>query len=75
MTRPSASPRGWLQGEPEIEEMLHDPIVQLVMQRDGLTPQQLRRALRAGGERLMAAPTTVGCGDGEVRLPDGGGRF
>jgi len=56
MTRRSRPARHWLQGEPDVEEMLQDPVVQLVMRRDGLTPQMLRRVLRTGGERLLAAP-------------------
>jgi hypothetical protein len=56
MTRRNRPARHWLQGEPDVEEMLQDPVVQLVMRRDGLTPQMLRRVLRAGGERLLSAP-------------------
>lgn len=60
----SGTSRAWLQGEPEIEEMLRDPVVHLVMARDGLTPQMLRRALRAGGERLLSAAGADPAGPG-----------
>lgn len=66
---PSESPRGWLQGEPEIEEMLRDPIVHLVMARDGLTPQGLRRILRASGARLMAAPGRAAAAEPRAPAP------
>ena len=53
----------WLKGEPSLENLLSDPIVQLVMRRDGLTAKDIwavtyraRSALRthaeASGDRL-----------------------
>jgi len=72
MTRPSEEARAWLQGEPELEEMLGDPIVLLVMQRDGLTPQSVRRILRASGDRLLATPAFEGVAvrSGPVPMPE-----
>ena len=53
----------WLKGEPSLENLISDPIVQLVMRRDGLTAKDIwavtyraRNALRthaeASGDRL-----------------------
>jgi hypothetical protein len=38
--------------EPSIEEMLADPIVGLIMRRDGLVAGDVRAALAAAAERL-----------------------
>ena len=39
----------WTLDEPTIEEILSDPIVQLLMRRDGVDRQDLRARLRAIG--------------------------
>jgi hypothetical protein len=51
----------WLCGEPAIDDMLDDPIVRLVMRRDGITERDVRAAiapmiavLRAAEPRLVA---------------------
>ena len=38
--------------EPSIEEMLADPIVRLIMRRDGLVAGDVRAALASAAERL-----------------------
>ena len=38
--------------EPSIDEMLDDPIVHLLMQRDGLRPEDVRAIWVAAAERL-----------------------
>lgn len=43
----------WLVGEPALEDMLSDPVVQAVMRRDGVDVNGLRDFLR----RLRAART------------------
>ena len=42
----------WLDGEPSLEEALSDPIVHLVMQRDGLTLEAVRTQIDASILRL-----------------------
>ncbi|MEX0760243.1 MAG: hypothetical protein WD100_11755 [Tistlia sp.] len=50
--------------EPTVEDMLADPIVRLVMQRDGVEEAELRLTLR----RLAAARTCIRNGrDGRAR--------
>ena len=38
--------------EPSIEEMLADPIIRLIMRRDGLVAGDVRAALAAAAKRL-----------------------
>ena len=42
----------WLDGEPSLEDALSDPIVHLVMQRDGLTLDVVRTYMDASVHRL-----------------------
>lgn len=44
----------WLCGEPTLDEMLADPIVRLVMDRDGLSDESVRRVFEAAAKRLRA---------------------
>lgn len=37
--------------EPRLDELLADPIVHLVMQRDGISPDDVRQAMRKVGRR------------------------
>ena len=37
--------QGWEQGEPAVEELLSDPIFEFVMRRDGLTREDVWRAV------------------------------
>ncbi len=46
----------WLNGEPNVEDMLADPIVHLVMRRDGITIETMRAAVRAVRARLNGEP-------------------
>jgi len=45
---------GWLQGEPTLEDLLSDPTVRVLMERDDMDPDDLRmllenvRSARAG---------------------------
>ena len=39
--------------EPEIDDMMEDPIIKLVMKRDGVTPQFLMPLLRQAAERIQ----------------------
>ena len=48
----NTSSKAWFCGEPSVEELLSDPIVHLVMARDGLSPKQVRTHLRAAARRL-----------------------
>ena len=41
----------WLWGEASLEEIFADPIVRLVMQRDGLDEKMVRSALAAASKR------------------------
>ena len=50
--------------EPELEEMLDDPIVRLVMRRDGIGPDEVLHTLEAAYRRLRrsrAADSRDGC--------------
>ena len=40
----------WILDEPSIEEVLADPIIQLLMRRDGVDRQELRARLRRLGD-------------------------
>ncbi len=42
----------WLSGEASIDEFMADPIVQLVMQSDGVSEGELRALLRTASARL-----------------------
>jgi len=42
--------------EPRLSDVLADPIVHLVMRRDRLTPEDVRRAVRVAQARLRTAP-------------------
>jgi hypothetical protein len=57
MTEPTA----WTNGEPRIDEVFADPIVQLIMRRDGESEVTLRRALdRLCREGRLAHPPRMG---------------
>ena len=47
--------RRWLTGEPTLEEMLADPVIQLMMRRDCVDPDNLQALLRDVGARLPDA--------------------
>lgn len=38
--------RRWLKGEPKLRDVLADPVIQLMMQRDRVDPDQLHAFLR-----------------------------
>ncbi|WP_162937531.1 hypothetical protein [Indioceanicola profundi] len=38
--------------EPKLHELLDDPLVRLVMARDGLSPDEVRRVVEATSDRL-----------------------
>ena len=42
----------WIHGEPGVAELIDDPLVWLVLRRDGLTKDDLRAALACGRTRL-----------------------
>ena len=48
-TGPSSA---WIHGEPGIAELLDDPLIWLVLRRDGLTREDLRAAVAHGRSRL-----------------------
>jgi hypothetical protein len=52
---------GWLQGEPTLEEVFSDPIVNVLMERDEVDPDDLRMFLedmRRGLERQRSRQST-----------------
>lgn len=59
MTKPFAVPQKsgqhakWIHGEPAIDDLLHDPLVKLVLGRDGLTADDLRHAIAVARARLI----------------------
>lgn len=42
--------------EPTVSELLSDPVTRLVMQRDGVTEEQVRRLMRRAALALRAGP-------------------
>jgi hypothetical protein len=42
--------------EPQVEEIVHDPIVQLIMRRDRLTVAQIMATVTRARARLRSAP-------------------
>jgi hypothetical protein len=44
--------RRWLTGEPTLGEVLTDPVIQLMMRRDCVDPDNLQALLRGIGTRL-----------------------
>ena len=46
----------WLRGEPNLRDVMLDPIVQLLMRSDGLTPEMVWPFLRATSARLRGEP-------------------
>ncbi len=49
----------WLHGEPSIQEVMSDPIVRLIMRRDGLTPESVWAVIRAASVELQVNPEEV----------------
>ena len=49
----------WLHGEPSIQEVMSDPIVHLVMRRDGLTPESVWAVIQAASVKLQVKPKEV----------------
>jgi hypothetical protein len=46
----------WLCGEPTLDEMLADPIVRIVMARDGVSDETVRSVLEEAAKRLRLRP-------------------
>ncbi len=46
----------WLDGEPAIDDVLSDPIVQTVMRSDGLTYEDVHAAITVALARLRKLP-------------------
>jgi hypothetical protein len=44
--------RRWLTGEPTLSEVLADPVIQLMMRRDRVDPDNLQALLRGVSARL-----------------------
>lgn len=44
--------------EPTIEQMLMEPIVRVLMARDGIAPDDIRRLLAEARARVCSPPTT-----------------
>jgi hypothetical protein len=51
----------WLQGEPTLDDMLSDPTVHALMERDDVDPNDLRKFLEDVGSALdgQSAPATT----------------
>ena len=49
----------WLHGEPSIQELMSDPIVHLVMCRDGLTPEIVWGVIQVASVELQVKPKEV----------------
>ena len=51
--QPSTGPASaWIHGEPGVDDLVDDPLVGLVLRRDGLNRQDLRSAVATGRARL-----------------------
>lgn len=42
----------WIIGEPSVQDLLRDPLIHAILQRDGLCPQDLLQAIALGRARL-----------------------
>ena len=49
----------WFHGEPSIQEVMSDPLVHLVMRRDGLTPESVWAVIQAASVQLQVKPKEV----------------
>ncbi len=49
----------WLHGEPSIREVMSDPLVRLVMRRDGLTPESVWAVIQAASVELQVKAKEV----------------
>ena len=49
----------WLSGEPSLDDMLKDPIVRILMKRDGLSEEMVRAVFRDAARRLRARSERV----------------
>ena len=52
LSQKSGRNANWIHGEPAIDDLLHDPVVILVLCRDGLTADDVRDAVAVARERL-----------------------
>ena len=52
---PKREASGWIAGEPLIHDLLHDPLIHAVLNRDGLDLQDLLQAIALGRRRLVPA--------------------
>ncbi len=48
----------WITGEPSVQDLLRDPLIHAILQRDGLGLQDLLQAITLGRSRL-APPATA----------------
>ncbi|MEX0923772.1 MAG: hypothetical protein WD489_07740 [Rhodovibrionaceae bacterium] len=48
--------KNWLRNEPSIDDILQDPIVRLLMRRDGVSEQSLRQTLTPQVDTQGAGP-------------------
>ena len=48
--------KSWLHGEPNLQDVMSDPIVLLLMRGDGLTPETVWAIIRATSARLREEP-------------------
>ena len=54
--------------EPRVEEIVHDPIVQLIMRRDRLTVAEVMATVARARARLQTAPTVQSASVGPARF-------
>jgi len=47
-----SSSQDWMAGEPALEDLLSDPILDVVLRRDGLTRRDVWQAVELARERL-----------------------
>ena len=56
---PTPETTPWIFGEPAMQDLLADPLIHAVLRRDGLSLQDLRRAIALGRGRLAAPPAAT----------------
>ena len=49
-------PHPWVQGEPSLQDVLNDPTIRTVMNRDGVRIEDLTELCAIVRKRLIAAP-------------------
>lgn len=67
--KPVTETSRWIVGEPSLQDVLDDPVVHAVLRRDGLSPQDLMRAINRGRSRLAPSRSSSNPAGSNTPLP------